>query len=339
MRSLQQTQIFKAGEHGYHTYRIPALVASAEGTLLAFCEARKNSRSDHGDIDMALRRSFDNGETWTEMAIVWDEGENTVGNPCPVLDRDTGTIWLPFCLDNERVFVTSSDDDGATWSTPREITQDVHLPQWPWHATGPTHGIQLDCGRLVIPCDHKADDKNHSHIVCSDDHGETWRLAGLLTGHTDECGVVRTADGSLYLNMRSYQGKNRRAYAWSEDRGETWSEVRLDDTLVEPVCQGSIVRFTIQSEHGKNRVLFANPASTQRERLTVRMSEDECRTWDTAKVLHEGPAAYCDLCIAPDMSICCLYERGEDDPYEGITFARFTLDWLTDGRETLSSGG
>ena len=96
-KDLSQTDIFKAGEDGYHTYRIPALVVSTQGTLLAFCEARRNSAADDGDIDLALKRSFDNGATWEEMQIIWQDGENTIGNPCPVVDRDTGTIWLPFC--------------------------------------------------------------------------------------------------------------------------------------------------------------------------------------------------------------------------------------------------
>src|SRR5688572_4491882 len=91
---LEQQEIFAAGQNGYHTYRIPSLIASKPGTLLAFCEGRKNSASDAGDIDVLMKRSTDNGKTWSEHRVLWDDGTNTCGNPCPVVDQETGTIWL-----------------------------------------------------------------------------------------------------------------------------------------------------------------------------------------------------------------------------------------------------
>ena len=138
--------------------------------------------------------------------------------------------------------------------------------------------------------------------------------------------------------MRRGREDNRRACAWSKDGGETWSEVRLVDTLVEPPCQASIVRFTDEKHHDRNRVLFSNPAGTKREKMTVRISYDECQTWNAGKLLYDGPSAYSDLCTAPDMTIYCLYERGEKHPYELITFAQFNIEWLTDGEEHLEEG-
>ena len=227
------------------------------------------------------------------MQLIWDDGEDTIGNPCPVVDRETGTIWLPFCRNSDRVFVTSSTDDGATWSTPVEITEAVKLPSWTFYATGPGHGIQLKNGRLLIPCDHREPAlpgrTSQSHVICSDDHGATWRLGGILDMDTNECEAVESpSDGSVYVNMRSFHGKNRRAYAWSTDGGDTWSDVALDETLIEPVCQASIVRFTDEAHHDKNRVLFSNPSSTRRERMTVRLSYDECQSWGAGKVLSRG---------------------------------------------------
>src|SRR5262249_38165876 len=151
----------------------------------------------------------------------------------------------------------------------------------------------------------------------------------------NECQVVERADGSLLLNMRSYHGKNRRAVATSKDGGLTWSKVRLDDTLVEPVCQASLLRYTLASgggKGGKDRLLFANPASARRERLTVRLSYDEGATWSVARLLHAGPAAYSALVVLPGRTIGCLYECGRKSPYERIAFARFDLGWLTDGK-------
>ncbi len=327
-RLPRQTPLFVAGRDGCHTYRIPALVRTNSGVLLAFCEGRRKSAADHGDVDLVLKRSFDRGATWTPMQVVYDDGDHTIGNPCPVVDRETGRVWLPFCRDNDRVFVTYSDDDGATWARPREITKDVKKPSWKWYATGPGHGIQLRSGRLLIPCDHRdaglKDYPMRSHVIYSDDHGATWRLGGVLDSQTNECVAVETADGRVYLNMRSYAGKHRRAVAWSDDGGLTWTPVELDDQLVEPVCQASAARVA------PGLVLFSNPASTKRMNLTVRVSRDECKTWSAGQVLWPGPSAYSDLCVAAEDSVCCLYERGLTSPYEQIVFAQFGLEWAAD---------
>lgn len=331
MMTFVQTDLFVSGQEGYHTFRIPALAVTLQGTVLAFCEGRKNSSSDHGDIDLMLKRSRDGGHTWEPLQRVWDDGENTVGNPCPVVDRETGTVWLTFCWNNDRVFVTQSSDEGESWSSPMEITKAVKPPGWTWYATGPGHGLQLRSGRLLIPCDHRLatmGDVMFSHVFYSDDHGATWKLGGSLSENTDECMAAQMKNGSVYLNMRSYHGRNRRAYAWSDDGGETWSEVQLDETLVEPVCQASLIRFPDEQHPGRSVVLFANPASTKRERMTVRLSYDECRTWNAGRVLYEGPSAYSDLCVLPDLTIGGLYECGAEHPYEKITWTRFNLEWL-----------
>jgi sialidase-1 len=334
MPTISQTALFTACTQGYNTYRIPALTVTKAGTILAFCEGRRNSRSDQGDIDLVLKRSLDHGATWTEMQVVWDDGENTVGNPAPVVDRDTGVIWLLFCWNNSRVFVTHSKDDGQSWAEPSEITSQVKPETWGWYATGPVHGIQLSSGRLLIPCDHRdAGDKESSrpsHVIFSDDHGQTWKLGGILAGKTDECVALELSDGRVYMNMRSYDGQHRRAVSWSEDAGQTWSEVAFDPTLVDPLCQASCVRFSLGTGEEKPRILFSNPASVSRAKMTVRVSEDEGQTWNAGKVLHPGPSAYSDLAVAHDRSILCLYERGPGVPYETITLARFNLAWLLD---------
>jgi len=339
---ILRSDLFVSGQDGYRAFRIPSLVVTRKGTILAICEGRKKSTSDRGDIDLVIKRSLDNGSTWGKMQIIFDDGENTAGNPCPVVDRRTGTVWLPFCRNNKQVFITRSDDDGVTWSKPVEITKEVSQPDWTWYATGPGHGIQLQSGRLLIPCDHKLNSATKtqtqwyfSHVFYSDDHGKTWKLGGTLGPRTNECQAVQAEDGSVYLNMRSYEDKNRRARAWSKDGGLTWSEVTLDETLVEPKCQASLLRYTDPKTDGKSRILFANPASTERKNMTVRLSYDDCRTWPVARVLNPGKSVYSDLAAASDKSILCLYENGEKDQYEKMTLARFTLGWLTEGKDTL----
>ena len=357
---IKQTDLFVSGEEGCHTYRIPALAVSTAGTLLAFCEGRKYARGDATEIHLLLRRSFDGGATWGETQLLVADGDKTCGNPAPVVDRRDGTIYLPFCKNlyeqglglivrgeaPRTVWLTRSTDDGANWSEPEEITSDVKDPSWTWYATGPCHGIQIASGRLVIPCDHVVGvhpDRDtcffHSHVITSDDGGRTWRMGGSAGEGTNESAVVETADGTLYLNCRNYRdtARNHRAYAWSSDGGETFPDLAWDESLIEPICQGSLARFTDVDRHDKNRVLFSNPASTERERLTVRISYDECRTWAASRTLHEGPAAYSDLAVTEDMTICCLYENGDHGPYERLTLARFDVGWLTHGADRLQT--
>ena len=206
---------------------------------------------------------------------------------------------------------------------------------------GPCHGIQLTSGRLVIPCDHVlGNNRNYaeygySHLIVSDDRGQTWKIGGKAQPGTNESIVVETVDGGLYFNCRNYVAPKRRAYARSSDSGDTFTEFGYEEDLVEPICQASMVRYTDANQHDKNRILFSNPASESRQRMTIRISYDECQTWNSGKVLHAGPAAYSDLCIDSDMNICCLYERGENSAYETLSFAKFDVAWLTDGADTL----
>ncbi len=337
---FNEVEVFRAGEGGYHTYRIPALVVTQKGTLLAFCEGRRGGGGDSGDIDLLMKRSHDNGRTWTPVQVIADFDKDTIGNPAPVVDRRTGEIVLLLTRNpgnvtekqivegtaagTRTVWVTRSRDDGASWMLPEEITASVKKADWTWYATGPVNGIQLRDGRLVIPCDHiRAGTKAmHSHVIVSDDGGRTWQIGGVAGEKTNESTVVELNDGKLQLNMRSYHGRHRRAVAESRDRGMTWTELRLDEALVEPVCQASLIRV------GRDRLLFANPASEKRMRMTVKMSRDGGRTWPVERVVHEGPAAYSSLAELKNGRIGLLYERGERGAYERITFARFDRGWV-----------
>ncbi|MEO2046673.1 MAG: exo-alpha-sialidase [Pirellulales bacterium] len=344
---LQQTDVFSRGQNDFHTYRIPSLLVTPKGSLLAICEGRKTGGGDHGDLDLVMKRSNDLGTTWSDLQLIYEEGGKqkiTIGNPCPVVDQSTGTIWLPFCRNNREILITSSSDDGLTWSVPREITAAVKPAGWGWVATGPGVGIQLTRGkyrgRLVIPCDHYEERDSGkvkmSHLFYSDDHGQSWQLGGSVADHTDECQVVELHDGRLMMNMRNYWARDggkpelggMRAVAISEDGGQTWGELMFDSTLIEPVCQASFLKHS----HDKFQpapLLFSNPASSsKRHRLTVRLSNDGANTWPVERLLHRGPAAYSCLTVLPDRSIGCLYECGDTDAYEKIRFSRFTLTWL-----------
>lgn len=325
--------VYRAGAGGYHTYRIPALLLTQRGTLLAFCEGRKDNARDHGDIDLLLRRSFDGGRTWTDQQIVYEEGGSakiTIGNPCPVQDVRTGTIWLPFCRDNDRVFVTHSDDDGRTWARPREITADVKEPGWGWFATGPGHGIQLTrgrhAGRLVIPCDCRVgpgrDQWNrfgHSLVIYSDDHGKTWKRGKLTAESMNECQVVELIDARLLLSMRNYRGKQRRAFAYSSDGGISWSEPFHHPQVYCPTCQAGLHRYRWEPT---SVLLYSGPAGPDRNNVSLRISENEGRTWPRSIQLYRGPSAYSDIAVLDDGDVVVLFECGRRSPYESISLVR-----------------
>lgn len=346
--------VFQAGEGGRHTYRIPALIASPRGTLLAFAEGRKTGAGDTGDIDLLLRRSTDGGRSWGPVQTIWDDGPHTCGNPCPVLDRTTGTLWLlmtwnrgddhePRIIagesrDTRRVFVSHSTDDGGNWSAPREITADVKPPHWTWYATGPGAGIQMEQGahrgRLVIPCDHIEAGTRHydAHVIFSDDQGRTWNLGGSTPRHqVNECEVAEIAGGRLLLNMRNYDPTEpRRQQAVSGDGGRTWVDQRHVPEMPDPVCQASLRRLSWPAGDRPGVLLFSNPAGGRRERLTLRASFDDGRTWPVSRVLDPRPAAYSCLAVLPDGGVGILYEAGDRSPYEGLHFARFSPSWLLD---------
>jgi hypothetical protein len=345
--------LWVSGEGGYHTYRIPSIIALPDNVVLAFCEARKSGLSDSGDIDLVMRRSTDGGATWSPQQIIWDDGPNTCGNPCPVFDRETGKVHLllthnPGDTSEARiiesrgegtrtVWVKESADLGATWTDAKEITGQTKRRDWTWYATGPGVGIQLTqgerAGRLVIPCDHmtKGDNKGYySHVIYSDDHGATWEIGGVTEDGANECQVVELNDGRLLLNMRrsAKSQATHRLTAYSADAGETWAALLADPALPEPVCQASLIRAA-EPGTGDDALLFSNPASLdKRIRMTVRYSPDAGQTWPHEAVLHQGPAAYSCLAALSDGSYACLYEAGEESPYETITLARFPLSWL-----------
>jgi sialidase-1 len=373
---LRTTDLFTPGEGGYHSFRIPALITTPGGTLLAFSEASDPRPEARANIDMVLKRSLDGGSTWTPLQVVWGSGLDYVGNACPVADRDTGVVWLPLSHnrgqdpedditdgtspDTRTAWVTSSADEGATWSPPREITQTTKRPEWTWYATGPGVGIQLRGGRLLVPCDHAVRVAGEgtpnargssdvpkvyrSHVIYSDDHGESWQLGGIAGTHTNECQAAELADGSLLMNMRNHFEQRRRAIARSRDGGLTWSDLAFDDALPDSCCQASLVRYVDPASGAPGPLLFSNPASaTQRVAVTVRASFDEGATWPADRLLWPGPSGYSCLAVLPDGNVGCLFESGDgspDDEWKSkflppwgmkLTFARFPLSWVTAG--------
>jgi sialidase-1 len=361
----QQRELFRSGSAGYHTYRIPSLIVSRAGAVLAFCEGRKEGRGDSGNVDLLVKRSEDQGATWSEQQLVWGDAANTCGNPCPVVDQRTGRILLLATWnrgedegsslhhgtgkDTRRVFLLTSDDDGRSWPAPREISGQAKAPGWWWYATGPGIAIQLRQGprpgRIVVPANHSSAENGFAaHTIYSDDGGETWHRSNAIAPACNESQVVELAGGRLMLNMRSQsfsdvERSGYRSISFSDDGGASWSPPQFDKHLGDPQVQASLVRYSLAGREGRNRLLFSNPSPAirsgrgERVRMTVRLSYDEGESWPVSKVIHPGPAAYSCLCRMPDGAVGLLYEGGTESAYESLCLATFSLRWLTDGAD------
>ena len=343
---IEAPHIFVAKNDGYHTFRIPALVKTVKGTILAFCEGRRNSGSDTGDIDLVLRRSLDGGKTWSKLIVVWDDGTNTCGNPSPVVDPVTGRIHLLMTwnyttdgksagdfntpgktVDTRRVWYTSSDDDGVTWQEPVEITASTKKDNWGWYATGPCHGIILQSaaykGRIVIPCDHNViGGSGYSHVIYSDNQGASWKIGGEVLNGNESC-VAEMADGRLILTCRA--GGGYRILAYSVDGGETFRNAAANKDLPDPRCQGSILSVT---HLGDDALVHSNCANASaRTHMTIKGSKDGGATWCSGQLVWESKTAYSDMVLLDGQTLGILYENGDSGSYERISFVTVPLNF------------
>lgn len=286
-QDLTRQELFATGQGGYAHYRIPGIIVTRKGTILAYAEARKSLRGDWGTTDIVLRRSTDRGATWSPfrviaavdgpkaknpVAVVQKLGadeEVTYNNPVAIADRKSGAVHFLFCLEYMRAFYMRSDDDGQTFSKPVEITSvfDAIRPEYPWKvlATGPGHGIQLRNGRLLVPIWISTGTGGHAHrpsvtsTIYSDDSGQTWKRGEIAVPDTpdqvfpSETAAAQLSDGRVMLNVRTESKTHRRTVVTSPDGATHWSKPRFDPQLLEPICFGTILSL------GGKRLVFANP--------------------------------------------------------------------------------
>ena len=367
--------LFEAGTHGYYSYRIASLVSTRQGTLLAFCEGRKGRGGDWDPIDIFMRRSTDSGQSWEPLKLIMHHESFPSKNAMPIVDFITGEVHLFYNINYERCYYMKSADDGITWSHPVEITDTINSFKeiYPWlvEAPGPGHGIQLKNGRLVVPfwlsegiTDEHYPNRGHRPSIVvsvySDDHGKTWKAGEVavpdneVTVNPNETACVQLADGRVLFNARNESINYRRLFTYSEDGATNWSTPVFADPFFEPICFGSMCRYSLQPFQSKNRILYCNPDSRHnpwagqqpsrlrsarrrhRSNLIARMSYDEGHTWPVSKVIDPDDSRYSDIAVTPDGLIHVFYEGGrirDDSSYMAV--ASFDLQWLTDGKDKL----
>ncbi|MCU0716867.1 MAG: glycoside hydrolase [Pirellula sp.] len=360
---LETFPVFPAGMDGVTLYRIPGMVVTPKGTVLAYVEARRNTKADWGEIEVHLRRSIDGGKSWLPPQKIAHQGERiegnprkatggereqTVNNPVMIVDAVTGSIEMLYCINYARCFSMRSLDDGVSWSAPIEITAtfEPFRSKYPWTviATGPGHGVQMPNGRLIVPI-WLAYGKNGAHApsaaatIYSDDHGKSWRAGDLVFpnegefGNPNETMVTVRHSGDCLLVNRNVSKPNRKLVSISPDGARNWSTPQFQSELWEPICMASIATYRPKS----GVILYSAPRTVgvdatgkeipagrgKREKLTIQWSEDDGKTWPHSKLLVDGPSAYSDLAVLPDGTILCLYEGNGD-----VEIKRLNWEWL-----------
>ncbi len=357
-------EVFQAGERGYHTFRIPAIVRLPDGDLLAFAEGRLNGSGDSGDVDVVMKRSVDEGQSWGPLQVIADNGPGLFGNPSPVVDQESGDVLLVLVRQPEHCheaqiragekgyrdpYLMRSSDGGRLWTGPRPLSATADRPGWRWYATGPCHAIQLrhgrHAGRLVVPANFSVAEGPQNrflgaHLLLSDDGGRSWRIGAVDDSHlgTDvlnpsETAVVERVDGILYVNTRDQHGSSEgtRGATSSADGGESFQApfAPVPD-LAGPVCQGALLHGG--RLRGGELLLYSGPADPAgRRRLAIRASLDGGRSWSEAAVLYQESAAYSDLVALGEDRYGCLFEA---DGYRRILFTPFDREQLELGPTT-----
>ncbi len=342
----------REGDDGSRSYRIPGLAVSKQGTLLACFDVRwANAKDLPADIDVGLMRSTDGGNSWGKMIIAMDYDKsaaesmgNGVGDAAILVDSRDGTIYLAALwsfgnngwngsstgLEKEttgQLVICRSRDDGLTWDNPVSITQQIKLSEWKMCFQGPGAGIQLTDGTLVFAAQFKDKQGKPSSCFIHSTDGEHWKISpAAIPGAppTSEAQVVQTSRNSLLITMRNESRAPKRLWArweWKDQLSDgAWSP--FWDDVQDPVCMASLIA------HPSGTLVLSNNNSTKREKMTLRYSNDQGKSWSQGRLLDSRPSAYSCMAIMPDGSIGILYEVGDKSNVETLTFAKVSMDWI-----------
>jgi sialidase-1 len=313
-------------------YRIPSLVTAPNGDLIAAIDERVPSCGDlkwNKDINIVMRRSMDNGSSWTEIETIVDYPEGqSASDPSMIVDVVTGDIFLFFNfmnLEKEKdvyylKYIVSSDN-GKTWSPPQDITTQISKPEWQpdFKFITSGRGIQTKEGKLL----HTLVNLQRGLFVFgSDDHGKSWYVLDTPVSPADESKLVELSDGSWMINSRVNKAGLRYVHV-SSDEGQSWSS-RPDSALIDPGCNASILHYPVTDTP---LLLFSNANSSEkRHNLMLKISFDQGKTWSKGKKVYAGPAAYSSMTILKNGDIGLFFEK---DDYQDNVFVRLPLAWLS----------
>ena len=316
--------LVRSSDGTYSNYRIPGIVITQKGTVITYYEARRTA-SDWALMDILLYRSEDGGKTFGTPIVMarGDDTYPTVNNPVCIVGGD-GILHFIYCrnysVGGGDVFYRRSDNDGLTWSAPRNIMASTEPQLHNVFACGPGHGIETADGMLLVPvwlvkkeagAELMAHHPGTVSTLYSRDNSETWQLGTLIEG-TEECldpnetQAAVLSDGRIYLNVR-LSGVGYRAYTVSKTGYDGWTTLVTDPALPDPTCFGSTASAMVDGQHILAVVNCAH--SQKRENLTCRLSYDDGKTWEKSMVIEPGDAGYADIALTGDGTIYVLYEQ------------------------------
>jgi len=351
---LANKLLFSGGDAGSKHYRIPSIVTARDGSLVTATDKRWNFPYDlPNHIDVVIRRSTDNGRSWSDPRTIAGEGINTgFGDPALVLNRKNGEIICLFAANKGffystaaapiRIYQSKSSDNGVSWSTPQDITPQIYgvgslnPPTQTWQGAFVASGAatQLKSGRLMaaIAVRENATGTISNYVIYSDDNAQTWKASvNRATTNGNEAKLVELDNGNLLMSIRN---PGTRLFNISKDRGMTWGVPYLQPAIKDPYCNGDMIRYTSVSRgYNKNRLLHSIPYANSRKNVSVLLSYDEGSTWPVRKTIYPDISGYSSLTVMNDGTIGIYYEVGEYDLYQ-MYFVRFSLDWLSDGTDT-----
>jgi len=342
-QGIEHYTVFKAGEEGYHTYRIPAIAQAQDGTLIAIAEGRRDKSSDPGDghIDIVYKLSCDGGQTWSPLLTLEKSKEGWSASNPTVIVQNKGRIlafydiWKPGRGQNQencrlgkpdnQVWFRTTDDNGKTWSKAKDITRQARdYKNWNSTVLGPGHGIETSTGQLVLPgnAQYISDDNSvrlGSFALYSNDGGKNWERGQPLGVRTSENQIVELNDGRLMINARQKDRSGKRVVAISSDRGKTWGEPTQGQSS--PPIAAGIIRYPRQDK--SSLLLWCGPQTPkERTNLTLRLSSDQGISFPAELLVCSGPAAYSDITCINNGDVGILWEGGNGNAYEKILFTR-----------------
>jgi sialidase-1 len=348
------SDVFVNQTDGYAVFRIPSVVVTKKGAVLAFAEGRK-SMADQAQNNIVAKRSTNGGATWGALQVVAADGANSLNNPTALATAD-GRVFLmwqriPAHLHESskdtatgfegeniyRTFLATSDDDGVTWSAPLDVTRGTKRETGATTVcSGPGIGIQLTRGahrgRLIMPFNEGPYGKWNNYAAFSDDNGATWRCGENVPGallangrsQINEVQMAELSNGDVRLDSRQFGGGAFRKTAVSKDGGATWSPAQNLPEVRDPSCMASILRYSFDGG-ARGRLLHSGPDSGKRDTGTIYLSTDDGATWPVKRVLWPGGFAYSVLTRCADGTVGCLFEA---DNCARIVFARFPIEWV-----------